>query len=140
MQAKLTANLKKGVNDSKSEKVALLSFILLYFSNHRLTRMENGENFFQSEFPISSREYPMIKERKTCLNIGTSLLDIQFYNCHYFRLPEINSSSNSTSSFEPRNNGTRWCISFGCTSRIRCVPVVAFPPACSTINAIGFAS
>src|SRR6185437_13315819 len=46
----------------------------------------------------------------------------------------------STSFFEPRNTGTRWCSCVGGTSRMRERPVVAAPPACSTMKLIGLAS
>jgi hypothetical protein len=37
-------------------------------------------------------------------------------------------------------SGVRWCSSVGWTSRMRLVPSMAAPPACSTMNASGFAS
>ena len=46
----------------------------------------------------------------------------------------------STIALLPMNNGQRWCSSVGVISRIRVVPSVAIPPACSTIMASGFAS
>ena len=46
----------------------------------------------------------------------------------------------STSLLLPINSGVRWWSSVGLTSRIRCWPSQARPPACSTTNASGFAS
>ncbi len=46
----------------------------------------------------------------------------------------------STSFFEPRITLTRWCSCSGCMSRMRCVPVMAAPPACSTSRLMGLAS
>src|SRR5690606_4019175 len=46
----------------------------------------------------------------------------------------------STSFFEPRQTGTRWCREMGWTSSRRWRPVLAPPPACSTRKLIGLAS
>src|SRR5204863_1836308 len=46
----------------------------------------------------------------------------------------------STSFFDPRITATRWCSALGCRSRMRVAPSVAAPPACSSMQDIGFAS
>src|SRR5437867_2948419 len=56
------------------------------------------------------------------------------------RFPWMNASARLTSSALPISSGTRWCRAFGSTSRMRMVPVLARPPACSTTIASGFAS
>ena len=43
-------------------------------------------------------------------------------------------------SLEPTKNGTLWCISSGVISRIFLLLLIATPPACSAINAIGLHS
>ena len=45
-----------------------------------------------------------------------------------------------TSSADPIIKGTRWWISVGWMLKIRSCPVVAIPPACSTMKAMGLAS
>src|SRR5437773_4553930 len=49
-------------------------------------------------------------------------------------------SRRSTSTREPKMNAMRWCNSSGTISSTRSRPVLARPSACSTMNAIGFAS
>lgn len=49
-------------------------------------------------------------------------------------------SYSRTTSLLPAINGTVWCNDSGIISRIRSLPVVAYPPACSIKNAIGFTS
>ena len=46
----------------------------------------------------------------------------------------------STSDRPPITSGVLWCMAFGTMLRIRSSPLVAIPPACSAINASGFAS
>lgn len=55
----------------------------------------------------------------------------------YFFTKDIYSS---TSSWDPTTKGTLWWTISGFTSRIRCVPVVAIPPACSIRKAMGLHS
>jgi len=50
------------------------------------------------------------------------------------------SITSSTSSLDPRKTGDRWWMLFGITSSIGEEPVVARPPACSMIYAIGIHS
>ena len=54
--------------------------------------------------------------------------------------PRWRASARRTSSVLPMKSGTRWWYPVAATSRMRSVPVLARPPACSATRASGAAS
>lgn len=111
----------------------------------RLPKMENDKNqsrhYRTPQYNVLSYN-TYIQDKNTKARSGLALPPPHppphpyfLFECRY-----LGFSNGNTLSGLPKNAGMRWCTDCGRTSLIGSKPVVATPPASSTIMAIGFPS